>query len=333
MTVAAVIVSWDEPEATAAALRSLAEQTVPLTEVVVVDNHPDHPAASSPQITGAAQVLVPPENLGFAGGVALGVRETTADWVLLLNPDATAAPDCLERLLAAAGERTGVVGAQILLPDGRTNAGDNPVHLTGITWAGRLGEPAESGPPRPVASVSGAAMLVRREAYDAIGGMNERYFLYHEDVELCWRMRLARWRVVFVPAATVEHDYVFDKGPGKWFFLERNRVWTVLSCYGARTLLLLAPVLLSSEAVILMTAIRGGWWREKLRAWRSAWRDRHRIAEQHRRVQGMRRVSDAAILHLHTAALPTAAASPGVAVRASGPALRAYRALLIRLLS
>lgn len=324
MTVAAVIVSWDDAPSTAAAVDSLLAQTSPLAEVVVVDNHPDQPTLAIPGLAERARIIASPENLGFAGGAALGIRETTADWVLLLNPDAVAAPTCLERLLEAAGERTGVVGAQLLLPDGRANAGDNPVHLTGITWAGHYGEPAETTPPRAVASVSGGAMLVRRSAYDAIGGMNERYFLYHEDVELSWRMRLAGWDVVFQPAAHVTHDYSFDKGTRKWFLLERNRAWTVLTCYSGRALLLLAPLLLATELAVSVQARRGGWWPEKREAWRAVWRERHEVRERRAAVQRSRTVGDREIVELLRARIETPFLPEGP-LDAAGPALDVYR--------
>ena len=331
MTVAAVIVSWDEPQATAAAVRSLLEQTTPPAEIVVVDNHPDHPTMRVPDVTDDARVVCSAENLGFAGGAALGIRETSSEWVLLLNPDATAAPDCVERLLAAADEASGVVGAQILLPDGRVNAGDNPVHLTGITWAGHFGEPAETGPPRGVASVSGAAMLIRRSAYDAVGGMNERYFLYHEDVELSWRLHLAGWDVIFQPAARVTHDYAFDKGTAKWFLLERNRAWTVLTCYSAGALWLLAPLLLATEIAVSLEALRGGWWREKRKALGAVWRERRAIAERRRVVQGTRCVADADLLRRMTPTFETPLLDAPL-VRFAGPLLSAYRSAAIAVL-
>lgn len=328
MTVAAVIVSWDEPESTAAAVDSLLAQTTPLEEIVVVDNHPDHPTRTIPGLAQRARVIPSPTNLGFAGGAALGILETSADWVFLLNPDAVADPQCVERVLDAAGERTGIVGAQLLLPDGRANAGDNPVHLTGITWAGHYGEPAETGPPRLVASVSGGAMLIRRSAYDAIGGVNERYFLYHEDVELSWRMRLAGWDVVFQPAARVTHDYAFDKGTRKWFLLERNRAWTVLTCYSGRALLLLAPLLLATEVAVALQARRGGWWREKREAWRAVWRERRELQARRAAVQGSRVVGDREIAALMRARVETPFLPAGP-LDTVGPALDAYRRVVL----
>lgn len=330
MSLSVVIVSYDDPASTASAVASARAQTLAPADVIVVDNHPGHPAAALPEIAEHATVLTPDENLGFAGGAALGARHADADWILLLNPDAVAAPDCVERLLEAADERTGLVGAQVLLPDGRVNAGDNPVHLTGVAWAGHYMEPRETGAPRGAASVSGAAMLVRRTALEAVGGISERFFLYHEDVDLAWRMRLAGWDVRFQPAATVTHDYSFDKGARKWFYLERNRAWTVLTCYSARSLVLLFPLLVATEAAVALRARREGWWPEKREAWASVWRERRELRARRREVQARRSVGDREILARMTATLDTALLeSP--APRGTAPLLRAYRRALIAL--
>lgn len=300
--VAAVVISWDDPDATRRAVESLRSQTVPLQEIVVVDNHPTHPARAA---VGELARVIPSANLGFAGGVEVGMRTTDAAWVFLLNPDAVAKRDCVERLLEAVDDQSGVIGAQVLLPDGRINAGDNPVHLSGITWAGHFHEPPDVGPPRGVASVSGAAMLVCRTAYDAVGGIAADFFMYHEDVELSWRMRLSGWDVVFQPAAHVTHDYEFDKGTRKWFLLERNRARTVLTCYSGRALALLAPLLVATEVAVVTQARRDGWGPEKRRALKATWRDRHLTAARRRHVQAHRVVPDAELVARMTATFDT----------------------------
>jgi GT2 family glycosyltransferase len=330
VSVAAIIVSWDNPEATTTAVASLQAQTVALDEIVVIDNHPEHPAVARSAEMAGARVIASPTNDGFAGGVARGIAETVSDWVLVLNPDVVAAPDCVSQLLAAATPTAGVIGAQVLLPDGRVNAGYNPVHLTGLAWSGRYGEPAESAPPRRAASVAGAAFLVRREAYDATGGFAQRYFLYHEDVELCLRMLLTGWDVIFQPAATVTHDYDFDRGAEKWFYLERNRAWTILTLYSERTLVLLLPLLLATEVFIAFRSLREGWWPQKRRAWQAVWAERRALRQRREDVQAMRQRSDAWLLGALTAEFDSALVDSAAAEYASRP-LRFYRALVVQL--
>ena len=135
-------------------------------------------------------MLRPGGNIGFTGACNLAAEHAAQPWLFFLNPDAAAAPDCVEQLLAAADERTAIAGAQVLLRTARVNAGDNPVHVTGLSWSGRYLEPAEHGPPRDAAAVSGAALMVRTADFRALGGHCPAFFLYVDDTDLAWRARL-----------------------------------------------------------------------------------------------------------------------------------------------
>lgn len=328
--VTAIVVSYAEPHATCATVESLLRQQPPPEEVVVVDNHPDAPLAGVIGTPPERVRLLPPEgNVGYVLACNRAAAAARGAWLWFLNPDAPAGDGCLGALLTAAEpDGVAIVGAQVLLPDERVNAGDNPIHLTGLCWSGRFGEPREHGPARDVAAVSGAALMVRRAAFESLGGFEPSYFMYQDDTDICWRARLAGWRVRFVPEAVVSHDYVFDKGLKKWFWLERNRWWTLLSNYQARTLLLLAPLLIATELGILALALRDGWWREKLRAWASLLRGARRLRRHRARVQALRRVGDAELLERMTARLETPLLHSPLVVRA-GPALDAYRSLVL----
>lgn len=293
------MVSFSDPSASRSAVDSLLAQTSPPLEVLVLDNHPAAPlsrslAADPPD--PRVRVIHSGENLGYTAACNVAAAHARGDWLFFLNPDARADPGCLTELLNADDDSTAVIGAQVLLPDGRTNAGDNPLHITGISWAGRFGEPAESGPPRDVAAVSGAALLARAGVYAELGGLCARFFLYQDDADLCWRARLAGWKVRFCPDAVVWHDYEFDKGTGKWFWLERNRLWSVLSNYSLLSLLLLSPVLAGAELAVASLAVRQGWGRVLLRAWLAVLRDLPAMLRWRRRVQHSRRMPDSALI-------------------------------------
>lgn len=293
--VTAVVVTYREAELGRPAIASLERQTLPPAELLVVANDPevgdDAFASSIPM-----RVLRPGANLGYPNSCNVAAAEATQPWLFFLNPDAEAAPDCLERLLEAADERTAIVGTQVLLPDGRVNAGDNPVHVTGLSWSGHYLEAAESGPPRETAAVSGAALVTRTEVFRGLGGHCPAFFLYVDDTDMAWRARMAGWKVVFCPQATISHDYDFDKGLAKWRYLEHNRTWMVLSNYSPLTLALLAPLLLAAEVGIALQARRDGWWREKLQAWRDLVSARGEVVHWRRRVQAQRAIGDRVIV-------------------------------------
>jgi GT2 family glycosyltransferase len=115
--------------------------------------------------------------------------------------------------------------------------------------------------------------------------------MYHEDVDLSLRIRIAGGRVGIEPAAAVDHDYEFAKGAAKWRRLERNRWATILRCYPAPLLALLAPALLVTELALLPAAAAGGWLPEKLRAGAETLAALPALWRERRAVQATRRVS------------------------------------------
>lgn len=318
MTVAitAIVVSFADPAAATRATQSLLDQSLAPIEVLVVDNDPRGATAcalATGEIALKVRTLHPGANIGYTGAANLAAQEASGEWLFFLNPDATAERDCLERLLEAVdGPDVAVVGAQVLLPDGRINAGENPTNIAGISWSGGYGSPRERGPARDVAAVSGAALLVRRDAFLGIGGLCPFFFLYVDDTDLAWRMRLGGRRVRYCPEAAVVHDYEFEKGPQKWFYLERNRTWALLSNLQLRTLVLLAPVLLATEVMVLARAAREGWLHEKLRAWAAVLVAVPALIRWRRTVQAARQVSDARVLAMFVGGIDTDLLDTGV---------------------
>jgi GT2 family glycosyltransferase len=333
--ITAVVVSFGRPSAATAALRSLLDQSLAPLEVVVLDNDPRGETARALAAAALApnvRTLHPGVNLGYTRAANLAAREASGEWLFFLNPDAVAAGDCLEQLLGAVdGADVAIVGAQILLPDGRVNAGENPVNLAGVSWSGGYGGPREQGAARDTAAVSGAALLVRRDAFIEIGGLCPFFFMYVDDTDLAWRMRLSGRRVRYCPAAVVVHDYEFEKGAHKWFYLERNRTWAILSNLQLRTIALLAPVLLITELVVLVRAISEGWLTQKARAWASLVGKLPQLIRWRRSVQAARSVSDYRILGLFSAGIETDLIDTHLP-RWVEPCMECYRRAVLRLL-
>jgi N-acetylglucosaminyl-diphospho-decaprenol L-rhamnosyltransferase len=252
-------------------LAALAPQLRADDELVIVDNaSTDGTAELARSLGEATLVLETSENLGFAGGCHAGVDATKAPLLLFLNPDSEAQPDCLQRLRAAgvAHPDWGAWQAAVMLAGDRINTSGGVVHYLGIGWAGDCERPSSQLPAhdREIAFPSGAAMVVRRAAWNELGGLDREYFMYGEDLDLGLRLWLAGHRVGLVSGARVLHSYEFDKGSSKWFWLERNRWRTVLSVYPGAVLALTAPALLVAELGLLAIAAREGWLVAKLRA-------------------------------------------------------------------
>jgi N-acetylglucosaminyl-diphospho-decaprenol L-rhamnosyltransferase len=268
---AVVVVSHDSAEHLPALLEALEPQLAPDDELIVVDNvSADGSAAVARDAPGRAQVIETGVNLGFAGGCHVGAKATSAPLLLFLNPDSYPAPGCLQHLRAAAPAHPswGAWQAAVLAPDDTINSDGGVVHFLGMGWAGDCGKPVTALPVTAgePAFPSGAAMVVRRATWDRLGGLDASYFLYGEDLDLGLRIWLAGERIGVVPVARVIHSYEFEKGTGKWFWLERNRLRTVLSVYPLPLLVLLAPGLVAAELALVAIAAVNGWLGAKLRA-------------------------------------------------------------------
>ena len=292
---AVVIVSYQSAGELPALLTALAAQARPDDEIVVVDNASvDGSAEVARGFGDAVRVTETGANLGFAAGCHTGAAQTSAPLLLFINPDSVPQPGCLDALRAAATAHPswGAWQAVVVMPDGTINTDGGIVHFLGMGWAGDCGRPPEvlttarDEPDFP----SGAAMTVRRTTWDRLGGMDPAYFLYGEDLDFGLRVWLAGERVGLVRDARVTHAYEFTKGTGKWFWLERNRMRTVLSTYPAPLLFALAPALVAGELALVAVAAAGGWLPAKLRAQLAVMRGLPGTLRRRRTVQATRRI-------------------------------------------
>jgi GT2 family glycosyltransferase len=290
--------------------------------VIVVDNGGD---ADVPE---GVRLISPTKNLGFAAGCNLGARQATGDALVFLNPDTVVARGGLTELVRPLEDPTiGIVSARLRLLDRPEllNSAGNEVHVTGIAWAGLYGEPAERVTElRDVAFPTGAAMAIRREVFEELGGFTEKLFMYQEDLILGWRVRLRGLRVVVAPGADVYHEYDFARHASKHYLLERNRLVFVLSSYSPRLLLLLSPVLLSTEAALLALALKEGWARDKLAGWGWLIRNARWLRRHRRETQRLRRVRDRELADYLSPTLAPAMIPVPSPVRAINPLVARY---------
>ena len=221
--VAVIIVNYNSGAFLKQCLVSLRQSTIPL-EIVVVDNGSSDGSTdfiSKASRVSDCQLIRNLTNLGFAVAVNQGVQSTTAEDVLLINPDCIVQPHSVAGLkLAMQREECGAVGGLVFGFNGREQAGcrrrDPTLARSVVKLLGKLGvrfglmgvdlttEPLPVSPIQ-VDAVSGAFMMIHRESFDAIGGMDEGYFLHFEDLDLCRRLRYAGMPVLFVPTVSVLH--------------------------------------------------------------------------------------------------------------------------------
>lgn len=229
-----VVVAYRQREALIECLESVVtagDRTPGEAELIVVDNGGLAGIVRSrfPQ----ARLVEPGSNIGFAGAVQRGIAAAAADWVALVNDDARLEPDALAALIAA-GEsdaRIGSVAAQVRFEadPGRLNSAGIEVDSLGVATERLAGSPVgEAWQAIEVFGPSGACALYRVAMLEQIGGFDERFFAYLEDVDVAWRGRAAGWTSVYEPRAVAYHRASSSSGEGSSFKYElvgRNRVW------------------------------------------------------------------------------------------------------------
>ncbi len=258
-------------------------------EFVIVDNpHPQY----GPSVRYIEETIMPKSgmtmpkvtlianstNLGFAGGNNVGIKyalDNGFDYVCLHNNDAFVAANFLEPLVDAMEKDKQVGAAQSLLllhPETELiNSAGNAMHYLGFgfCWDYRK-KLSEANLPaiKEIAYASGAGVLMRADLLKQYGGLDEDFFLYHEDLEYCFRLKAAGYKIVLARDSVVYHKYQFGRSITKYFWMERNRYGVMLEFFKWPTLLLLAPMGLVMEAALILFALKGDWFAERVKVYR-----------------------------------------------------------------
>lgn len=230
-------------------------------EVVIVDN-----GSTDDTLTWVrsefpdVRVIESGYNAGYAGGNNIGVAASSGEYVLIVNPDTTLLPGSAETMVAVC-ERSPevVVTPKILRPDGTINACGTTMHFSGITSCNGLGQSAEAySGTFSTLLVSGAAFALSRACWEDVGGFDEAFFMYMEDVDLSIRLWLKGYSIACAADAVVIHDYDLRMTARKFYYLERNRLMMLAKLYRPATLWRLWPGLVIAELATLSYALRRG---------------------------------------------------------------------------
>jgi GT2 family glycosyltransferase len=277
--VAVIIPSWNSSALLPALLDSLAADGSEV-ELMVVDNGSRDGTLDLLQERGVAHVALP-RNVGFAAAMNRGVAETTAPFILGLNADTVVVPGAIGTLVAALAADRGLGGVQPRIV--QLEGGEPGDHHDALLYSAGMaltvdGRAFETGAGkgqspvwlrgREIFGVCGAACLLRRELFTDLGGYDERFVSFYEDVDLNVRARIAGWRFAYVPEAVVWHA-----GNASWQagfarpdaenarLVARNRIVTQARFMPAWTL----PRIAAVEIGALARAVREGRFRATLR--------------------------------------------------------------------
>jgi len=261
-----IIVNYNSGERLARCLRHLERQTFQDFEIIVFDNASSDASLEATQNASRARVIKSASNIGFAAANNRAVEEAKGDWLVFLNPDAYADEDWLERLVAASARyadadafgSTQLIAANPHLLDG---AGD-VLHAFGIAYRGGFGAPVAELPAEGECfSPCAAASMFRKSVFDELGGFDEHFFCYGEDVDLGLRLRLNGGRAIQVAEARVLHEGSGVTGRHSAFTVyhgHRNRIWLARKNFPAAIFWGLLPLRLATDAALLVRMLRIG---------------------------------------------------------------------------
>jgi len=308
--VTVVIVNWNGERFLERCLSALLAQTVAPHEILLVDNASSDASLTIVQRFPTVRLLAQNENLGFARGnnLAIEMADTESKWIALLNPDAFVEPCWLEVLLSAVRDYPAfdVFGSKLVNaadPAVLDGAGD-AYHVSGRVWRISRGEQMSfiSEQMREVFSPCAAAALYRRKALLEVGGFDEDFFCYVEDVDLGFRLRLAGYRCLYVPSSVTHHVGSGTTGGQHSDFAtyhgHRNLVWTYVKNMPAVLFWTFLPLHLAMNLAALLVVTLRGQGAVIFRAKRDAVLGLPKMWNKRRQVQRNRVVSWRAILNV-----------------------------------
>ena len=308
--VSAIIVNWNGKDVLSDCLQSLLEQNYANLEIWVSDNGSED--GSQAMVTGtfpSVHLLENGENLGFGTAINRVLQKAKADYFLFLNNDLELISDCVKELvmLLDSDPHIGAAIPKILYHSNGLNSPNNTaiinsfgvlINYTGIACPNLVGK-IDRGNLSLTETACGGIFMFTREVYEQVGGFDEDLFLYHEDHDLSWRIRLAGWKLVVTPKAVCKHHYNFNKGVKKFYWSEKNRLHILLKNLECKTLALIFPALIVIEIAQNIHAFTHGWFRLKIKTYFEILGQFSQISRKRRQIKSFRKVDDKEISRLH----------------------------------
>lgn len=297
-----LILFWQSEPYLRRCLQSLQAQTFQNFEVILLDNgasEPPDPAVLATFREPVLKLIHSETNLGFAGGNNLAARSASGEYLVLLNSDAFPEPNWLATLHQAALTHPGHCFASRLLQAGKPTMLDgewNVYHASGLAWRKNHNQPASksASSPRYVMSACAAASAYPRTAFELVGGIDEAFFAYMEDLDLDMRLQLAGYPFLYLPEAVVHHVGSGSTGYRSDFatyYGQRNLVWAFVKNMPGFLFYLLLPAHIFYNLLYLVAGLFMSSGKALFRGKRDALRGLPAILKKRHAIQSQRVIS------------------------------------------
>jgi len=251
--------------------------------------------------------IIPRSNGNYSAANRAGIQQAIQDgckYFVIVNMDVIFAKNWLSELVRAieSEEQIGIAQSKVMLwPEkNKINSIGNILHFLGFGFTQGYNE-IDQGQYNDLKKIkgyaSGSSLIIKKEVIEKIGNYNQEYYMYHDDVELGWRAKLAGYKIVLASKSVIYHKYEFSRSIRMLYYMERNRYIAIFSFYKLPTILLILPPLIIMDLGMLAYSILNGWFSTKLKiyfyflkftSWQKIWQTR-------RRVKKFRQVSDRVI--------------------------------------
>ena len=233
-------------------------------EIVLVDNaYTDGSKELVKKNFPKLKIITNWKNLGFSTGNNVALKSLKSDYYIILNPDTYVDKNWLINLVkvAKSDKSIGICTSKILTMDDKNkiNYAGGIINFLGFAWPRGFNQRDMQNFDKveETAFASGASMLIKKEVLDKVGYLDDDYFIYHEDADYSWRARLFGYKVVYVPSSIVYHKHEGTVGNEfkrirKFYYLERNRLQTLIKNYSLKSLIVISPMLAFTEISITL---------------------------------------------------------------------------------
>ena len=326
--VTAIIVNWNDKDVIVECIQSLLDQNRNEIDIIVSDNgSKDDSVEFIRKCFPSIKIIENGENLGFGSAVNRGLGLAKGEYLLFLNSDLKLHSKCVGELAKVLENDSNVGGTipKILHIDQQNtiNSLGVLINYTGIAYPNLLGQ-KDSGYQEPFESACGGIFMLKREVYETVGGFDEDLFLYHEDHDLSWRIRLAGWHLKVIPQAIMYHHYKFNKGILKYYSSEKNRLHILLKNMEVKTLALICPALIIVEFSQWFHAAINKWFLLKMKSYFEILILLPSILTKRKKQKYLRKVPDKEITRIYQGTLAVSGMDNPLLTNLLSPALNTY---------
>jgi hypothetical protein len=288
---------------------SLRAQSYPkeFNQVYIVDNASTGETRSFLAKNFPEAAIIPRDDGNYAAANNTGIKKALQDGcklIVIANMDVKFEKDWLRELAGALNNNpeAGIAQSRVLLYPEKTgeperiNTLGNVCHFLGFGFTAGYGELNREieGQPEIAGYASGCSFIIKKEVLEKINGYDEEFYMYHDDIEISLKTRLAGWKIILAPKSVVYHKYEFSRSVKMLYFMERNRYLVMFIFYRLPTILLIFPALVLMDLGMLLYSIPGGWLKTKLAVYQyflkpKSWK---KIISERKRVRSLRKISD-----------------------------------------